>query len=62
MEKLLYPFKKHHETHKTTNKQIPDSYAIALGSLFKLELGLTSDTNTVRWESETPSPQEDKVI
>jgi hypothetical protein len=57
----LYPFRKHSQTPK--DHQGANSNAITLGSLlFKLELRLITNPDTVEQEGEVLSPQWDKVL
>lgn len=50
---VLYPFRRRLQTPK--DHQGAGADVIALGSLFKLELGLTTITDTAGWEGEALS-------
>jgi hypothetical protein len=57
---VLYPFRKHSKTPKDC--QGPGSNAIAVGSLFKLELGLTTVSDRAGWEGEAQSAVSSKHL
>jgi hypothetical protein len=58
---VLCPFRKHLQTQKKDHQRA-DPDAIALGSLFKLKLGLAAVSDAAEWEGEALSPVSGKYL